>query len=246
MTGPVIAGSALEGPARAAQIRSMFTRIVPRYDLVNSTMTFGMDRRWRRATIAMVQPHDAVALDVATGTGELAFELMRQGARRVVGVDFCRAMLDVAATKPALNGADRAPAGYVAGDALSLPFASESFDALVNGFLLRNLVDLPRALREFYRVLKPGGRIACLDVTHPPSVLRPLCLAYFNWIVPIIGGVISGDYAAYRYLPNSLRRHPDARRLAAMMSQAGFVDTGFRLFNFGLIAVHVGRKPGTV
>jgi demethylmenaquinone methyltransferase/2-methoxy-6-polyprenyl-1,4-benzoquinol methylase len=242
MSAEEIAGPAGDGQVRAAQIRAMFARIVPRYDLVNSAMTFGMDRRWRRAAIAMVEPRGGVALDVATGTGELAFELRRQGARRVVGLDFCQEMLDAAKQKPADIGLNTPPSGYVAGDALTLPFVNDSFDALVNGFLLRNLVDLPQALREFYRVLKPGGRLACLDVTHPPLILRPFCLAYFNWMVPIIGGVLSGDYSAYRYLPNSLRRHPNARQLAAMMTEAGFSDVSYRLFNFGLIAIHTGRK----
>jgi demethylmenaquinone methyltransferase/2-methoxy-6-polyprenyl-1,4-benzoquinol methylase len=131
---------------------------------------------------------------------------------------------------------------YAAGDALNLPFPDNSFDALVNGFLLRNLTDLPRSLGEFRRVLKPGGRMACLDVTHPPPVLRPFCLAYFNWLVPIIGGVISGDHAAYRYLPNSLSNHPDARRLSELISAAGFSSASYRLFNFGLIAIHTGIK----
>ncbi|MGH7906934.1 MAG: class I SAM-dependent methyltransferase, partial [Candidatus Binataceae bacterium] len=92
--------------------------------------------------------------------------------------------------------------------------------------------------------LKPGGRVACLDVTHPPPALRPLCLAYFNGVVPIIGGIISGDYAAYRYLPNSLKTFPDANRLARMMGEAGFADVAYETFNFGMIAIHTGRKLG--
>jgi demethylmenaquinone methyltransferase/2-methoxy-6-polyprenyl-1,4-benzoquinol methylase len=157
---------------KAEWVRRMFARIVPAYDRVNSVMTFGMDRRWRRATVAAVEPEGALALDVATGTGELAIELVRQGARGVAGVDFVIEMIAAAREKTArTDSAGRI--GFAAGDALALPFGDDTFDALVNGFLLRNLVDLPGSLREFHRVLKPGGRIACLDVTHPPGALRP-------------------------------------------------------------------------
>jgi len=208
---------------------------------VNSVMTFGMDRRWRRATVAAVTPASARALDVATGTAELAIELARQGARSVIGVDFVLEMIAAGRAKTQRRGfSDRIR--FAAGDALALPFADDSFDAVVNGFLLRNLVDLPGALREFRRVLKPGGRLACLDVTHPPGALRPLSLAYFNRIVPLIGGAMSGDFAAYRYLPRSLSELPDAERLARMMSEAGFSQAGYRLLNFGLIAIHSARK----
>jgi len=229
-------------PAEKAEwVRRMFARIVPGYDRVNSVMTFGMDRRWRRATVAAVAPAGACALDVATGTAELAIELARQGAISVIGVDFVLEMIAAGRAKTRRRGfADRI--GFAAGDALALPFADDSFDAVVNGFLLRNLVDLPAALREFRRVLKPGGRLACLDVTHPPGVLRPLSLAYFNRIVPLIGGAMSGDFAAYRYLPRSLSELPDAERLARMMSEAGFTQAGYRLLNFGLIAIHSARK----
>lgn len=231
-----------EAPGDKAEwVRRMFARIVPGYDRVNSVMTFGMDRSWRRATVAAVEPVGTLALDVATGTGELAIELIRQGARAVVGVDFVVEMIAAGRDKTART-ATAGRIGFAAGDALALPFGDNTFGALVNGFLLRNLVDLPGSLTEFHRVLKPGGRIACLDVTHPPGLLRPLSLAYFNRIVPLIGGTLSGDFAAYRYLPRSLSELPDAKRLAQMMSEAGFSAVGYRLFNFGLIAIHSGRK----
>jgi demethylmenaquinone methyltransferase / 2-methoxy-6-polyprenyl-1,4-benzoquinol methylase len=231
-----------ETPGEKAEwVRRMFARIVPGYDRVNSVMTLGMDRSWRRATVAAVQPQDTLALDIATGTGELAIELMRQGARTVVGVDFVIEMIAAGRDKTARD-ATTGGIAFAAGDALALPFGDDTFGALVNGFLLRNLVDLPGALREFHRVLKPGGRIACLDVTHPPGLLRPLSLAYFNRLVPLIGGTLSGDFAAYRYLPRSLGELPDAKRLALMMTEAGFSAVGYQLFNFGLIAIHTGRK----
>jgi len=229
-------------PAEKAEwVRRMFARIVPGYDRVNSVMTFGMDRRWRQATVATVAPAGALALDVATGTAELAIELVRQGARSVIGVDFVTEMIAAGRAKTTRMGLANL-IQFAAGDALALPFADDTFDAVVNGFLLRNLTDLPGSLREFYRVLKPGGRLACLDVTHPPGALRPLSLAYFNRIVPLIGGTLSGDFAAYRYLPRSLGELPDAKELARMMSEAGFSAVGYRLLNFGLIAVHTARK----
>ncbi|HUY18934.1 MAG TPA: ubiquinone/menaquinone biosynthesis methyltransferase [Candidatus Binataceae bacterium] len=231
-----------EAPGEKAEwVRRMFARIAPAYDRVNSVMTFGMDRRWRRATVAAVAPAGELALDVATGTGELAIELVRQGARTVVGVDFVIEMIAAGREKATRTGS-ASRIGFAAGDALALPFDDNTFGALVNGFLLRNLADLPGSLREFHRVLKPGGRIACLDVTHPPGVLRPLSLAYFNRIVPLIGGTLSGDFAAYRYLPRSLGELPEAGRLARMMAEAGFSAVGYQRLNFGLIAIHTGRK----
>lgn len=218
----------------------MFGRIVPRYDLMNSLMTGGMDRRWRRVAVKMCEPRGTVALDIATGTGELALEMVRQGARRVVGLDFCGPMLEEAWRKtgpvwPAIQ--------LMAGDALSLPFPDESFDRVTNGFLLRNLADLPGGLREMARVLKPGGRAACLEITHPPSRLfATLFEPFFYRFVPVLGAAVSGDVKAYTYLPNSLTHFPDAPSLAKVMGEAGFSEVSYRYLSFGAVAVHVGVK----
>jgi demethylmenaquinone methyltransferase/2-methoxy-6-polyprenyl-1,4-benzoquinol methylase len=221
----------------------MFARIVPRYDLINRLMTMGLDRRWRRTAAEMALPRGAVALDLATGTGDLALELARQGARFVVGADFCPEMLTAAAQKIRISGA-RAIV-FTAGDAQQLPFPSNTFDCLVNGFLLRNLSHLEQALKEFHRVLKPGGRLVCLDLTHPPAALRPLFWPWFRLAVPALGGLVSGDFDAYTYLPDSLRTYPDAEKLRNMMFRTGFTDATFRRVGMGTVAIHIGIKPIT-
>lgn len=153
------------------RIRRMFASIVPRYDTINTLMTLGLDRRWRRATVASVEPAGGVALDIATGTGELALELARAGARLTVGMDFCPEM--VVAARHKLAGTER-PAGIRlgVGDAMALPFPDRTFDCIVNGFMLRNVGDLGATFAELHRVLKPGGRLACLDLTPPRGPMR--------------------------------------------------------------------------
>jgi demethylmenaquinone methyltransferase / 2-methoxy-6-polyprenyl-1,4-benzoquinol methylase len=229
------------GAAKAAYVRSMFARIVPRYDLINRLMTMGLDRRWRRLTAELVAPKGALALDLATGTGDLALELKRQGSRFVAGADFCPEMLVAAVEK--VGRSSGGAISFLAGDAQELPFADDTFDCLVNGFLLRNVSDLGRALREFRRVLKPGGRLACLDLTHPPRFLRPLFWPWFRLVVPLMGAMIGGDRDAYTYLPDSLRTYPDAERLRDMMLAAGLSNATFRHLAMGAVAIHTAVKP---
>jgi len=220
----------------------MFARIVPRYDLINGLMTMGLDRRWRRLAVELARPRDAVALDLATGTGDLAMELARQGSRFVVGADFCPEMVAAAVGKVRRNGSGAAMS-FLAGDAQQLPFPDNTFECLVNGFLLRNVSDLDGALREFRRVLKPGGRLVCLDLTHPPRALRPLFWPWFRLVVPTLGGLVSGDFDAYTYLPDSLSTYPDADRLREMMLAAGFTNAAYRLVGMGTVAIHTAAKP---
>ena len=153
---------------KRARVQAMFARIVPHYDLMNRLMTGGMDVRWRRLAVELSRPQGTQALDIATGTGDLAREMVRQGALEVVGLDFCGPMLEAATRKLAgLYPTIR----FAAGDAQALPFPDGSFDRVINGFLLRNVADLPMALREMVRVLRPGGLAVCLEITHPPSRL---------------------------------------------------------------------------
>jgi demethylmenaquinone methyltransferase/2-methoxy-6-polyprenyl-1,4-benzoquinol methylase len=214
-------------------VRSMFDRIAPVYDLMNRAMTMGLDRRWRRlAAEAVVRPGDRV-LDAACGTGDLALADARAGGR-VTGLDFSEAMLDRALRKaPELD--------WVRGDVLALPFPDQNFDAATIGFGIRNVADLEAGLRELARVLRPGGRLAVLEITQPTGVLRPFFRFWFDVLVPLAGKLISGG-SAYSYLPASVRRFPGPDDLAAALGRSGFEHVSYRLLAGGIIALHVGER----
>jgi demethylmenaquinone methyltransferase/2-methoxy-6-polyprenyl-1,4-benzoquinol methylase len=214
-------------------VRTMFDRIAPVYDLMNRAMTMGLDRKWRRlAARAAVRPGDRV-LDVCCGTGDLALA-DREAGGVVLGVDFSEEMLARAREKaPDLE--------WLRADATNLPFEDASFDVVTDGFGIRNLPDLEAGLRELARVARPGGRLACLEITRPRGVLRPFFRVWFDGLVPVAGKALTGG-AAYSYLPASVRRFPGAEDLAAAMKQAGFTRVGWRLLGGGIVALHVGRK----
>lgn len=214
-------------------VRGMFDRIAPVYDAMNRVMTAGLDRRWRRLAVAeVVWPGDRV-LDACCGTGDLAVEAERRGGR-VVGLDFSARMLERARRK---SGAIE----WVQGDALALPFGDGEFDAATVGFGVRNLADLEDGLRELGRVLRPGGKIAVLEITRPRGILRPFFRLWFDVLVPFAGRVLPGGQA-YTYLPASVRRFPGADDLSALFEQAGFEDVRYRLLGGGIVALHVGMK----
>lgn len=233
----------------AAEVRTMFGRIVARYDLVNRLMTGGRDVAWRRmvARAAVAGGRDGRVLDVATGTGDLALALAEAGARTVVGVDFVAPMLQAAdekAAKVAVRTGQFPPVALVVGDALRLPFADGRFDACTVAFGLRNMADYEAALREMARVLRPGGRLVCLELTpYRVPVLRAIFGWYFAHIVPAVGGWLSGDPAAYRYLPTSVAAFPPARELEAMMRRAGLTGVRHRRLGGGAVAIHTGENP---
>lgn len=229
--------------SKAQRIRDMFASIVPRYDTINTLMTLGLDRRWRRETVAMAEPQAAVGLDIATGTGELALEMIRQGARTVVAADFCVEMVENAVRKTAALGLDRQVA-FATGDAMGLPFADATFDFVVNGFMLRNVADLAATFAELCRVLKPGGRLVCLDLTPPRGPMRRFFELYIATVVPLLGIVVGGNYGAYRYLFQSVSVHVDADHLCEMMRAAGFAQASYKIAGFGTVAIHLGRKIG--
>jgi len=211
----------------------MFDRISPVYDLMNRVMTAGLDRRWRRATVAaVVRPGDRV-LDACCGTGDLAVEASRAGAR-VVGLDFSGEMLARARRKsPAVE--------WVEGDVLSLPFEDGAFDAATVGFGIRNVADLDAGLAELARVVRPGGRLGCLEITRPRGLLRPFFRLWFDRIVPLLGKVLPGG-KAYTYLPASVRRFPGAEELAALLEEQGFEQVRFRLLGGTIVALHTGVR----
>jgi demethylmenaquinone methyltransferase/2-methoxy-6-polyprenyl-1,4-benzoquinol methylase len=213
-------------------VRTMFDRIAPIYDAMNRVMTAGLDLRWRRlAASAAVRPGDRV-LDAACGTGDLAVAALRAGAASVTGVDFAPRMLERARRKaPAIT--------WVEGDLLALPFADASFDAATIGFGIRNVSDLELGLRELRRVLRPGGRLAILEITRPRGRLRPFFSLWFDRIVPAAGRLLPGG-SAYAYLPASVRRFPAAEELASLVAGAGFTDVGFRLLAGSIVALHSG------
>ena len=237
--------------ARARDVREMFGRIVPRYDLLNRLMSLGMDRRWRRMAAAAAEPVACVALDLGTGTGDLAEELRRQGAAHVVGADFSVAMLSAARSKvagkptdvTAAGSIERATVSWLLADGLQLPFRRGTFDCVTSAFVLRNLEDLRAGLSEMARVLKPGGRLVCLDMTQPPSGLfGGVYRLYFNCLMPPVAGALSGDPAAYRYLPNSLEGFPPAPVLAELLAKVGLTEIRVRGLGGGAVALHVGRR----
>ena len=228
-------------------VRAMFDRIVPRYDLMNRLMTGGRDVAWRRLAVREalrhVDPANADVLDIATGTGDLAIALRAAGAARVTGLDFSPAMLAEAARKDAATRR-YPPITWVEGDAMQLPFPDAAFDAVTVGFGLRNMPSYSGALREVVRVLRPGGTFVCLETTPLTiPILRTLFSWYFARVVPLIGGLLSGDRDAYAYLPASSAAFPDADTLGRMMLDVGFERVRYLRLGAGTVALHVARVP---
>jgi demethylmenaquinone methyltransferase/2-methoxy-6-polyprenyl-1,4-benzoquinol methylase len=204
------------------------------YDVMNHVMTAGLDRRWRKLAVEeVVWPGDRV-LDACCGTGDLAVAAERRGGR-VVGLDFSEKMLERARKK---SGAIE----WVQGDALALPFGDAEFDAATVGFGVRNLADLEGGLRELARVLRPGGKLAVLEITRPRGILRPFFRLWFDGVIPVLGRVLPGG-EAYTYLPASVRRFPGPDDLSALLERAGFEGVRYRLLGGGIVALHVGTRP---
>lgn len=223
------------------KVRQMFNRIVPRYDLMNRVMTGGRDVAWRNIVARQAASCGDDALDIATGTGDLAFAIRQAGAKRVIGTDFSEEMIEAAKKKAPKHGPD---VRFQIADALNLPFDDASFDAVTVGFGLRNMVDYDAALREMHRVLRPGGQAIVLEMTpFKRPILGPPFRFYFEKVVPLVGGVLSGSLTAYRYLPSSVEAFPPAHELADMMQETGFEDVRYQMLGFGTVAIHSGTKP---
>jgi demethylmenaquinone methyltransferase/2-methoxy-6-polyprenyl-1,4-benzoquinol methylase len=221
------------------RVREMFDRISPSYDRMNRIMSMGMDGRWRASAVraAQVSPGGSV-LDVCCGTGDLAVELRRAvgPSGRVVALDFSERMLDAARAKSS-------QVEWVQGDALELPMADDSFDAATVGWGVRNLADRERGFREMARVVRPGGRVVCLEMSTPPAWAAPFARVWTDRAVPLLGRAVAHDADAYSYLPESARAFPDAPGLAAIMHAAGLERVGFRRLAMGAVALHVGTVP---
>ena len=236
----------LRGDDKRRYVAEMFARISPRYDLMNSLMTGGLHHRWKRETARFTaRGLSGAALDVATGTGDLAFALARcPGIDRAVGVDLLSEMLTIAVRKPAARNETRAPTAFAMGDALRLPFADATFVCATAGFSLRNMADVPAAIAEMARVVSPGGRVTTLELTPmPPGLRAALGRLYFHKFVPLMGQIIAGDRTAYTYLPSSVDYFLTADGLAEVYGQAGLVNVGYRRLGLGGVAIHYGEKP---
>ena len=228
--------------ADPAVVRTMFDRIVPRYDLMNHLMTFGMDFRWRKMIARRAAAMGDRVLDVATGTGDVAFEIRGAGAREVTGLDFSPEMIAAAEAKARARDSDIT---FLIGDAMALPFPDDVFDACTVSFGLRNMPDYQAAIAEMTRVLRPGGKFICLEMTpYRKPVLGRLFSFYFEQIMPIVGGLLSGDTAAYRYLPKSVAAFPTSTQLVMLMRAAGLTNTHVTMLGGGTVAIHTGMKTG--
>jgi len=224
-------------------VRAMFSRVAPRYDLANHLLSANVDRYWRNHTVARVRDvlerPGARVLDLACGTGDLLIALERKAGRGLIGSDFCHPMLTGAQTK---LKRDRLRSTLMESDALALPFADASVDLITIAFGYRNLANYRAGLVEMRRVLRPGGALAILEFSQPPN---KAFASVYNWysrkVLPVIGGAISGAKEAYEYLPESVRKFPEAPELAQMMKETGFARVDWEYLTFGIAALHVGR-----
>lgn len=235
----------LDGKERAQYVQSMFTRIAPRYDLMNRLMTGGQDIFWRREVIRRAGlPPDGKLLDLGAGTGDLAREALRQRPHmEVIAADFTLEMMRVGRQRMQEQATATIVRTWAAADALHLPFVSEYFDAVVSGYLMRNVIDVHASLLEQWRVLKPGGWLVALDTTRPGrSLLTPLINLHMHTVIPRLGELLTGQAEAYNYLPETTQNFLQAEQLAERLTAAGFQQVGFRRFLFGTMAIHWGKK----
>lgn len=228
----------------ARWVQQMFSRIAPRYDFLNHLLSFGIDRKWRKVLMNSLQPvldsPDAAVLDLCCGTGDVLLEFQAGARAHIMGADFCHPML-VAAREKASHAGLRA--ALFEADALELPLAADSLDAIAISFGFRNLANYREGLIEMQRVLRPGGTLAILEFSHPPGMVTKASYGFYSRVIlPLIGTAISGSSQAYTYLPASIRKFPPARDLEALIQAAGFVRTEFHLLSGGIAALHLGRK----
>ena len=238
-------GAASDRESSARAVRDMFTSIAPRYDLLNHVLSFNVDRIWWRRTARtfrhILTRSDARVLDLCCGTGDMAFALQREAGKsspQIVGADFSHAMLQRASVKSAGQKAPR----WIEADALSLPSPTSHFDLVTSAFGFRNLADYDAGLREILRVLRPGGEVGILDFGEPRGAMGAMYRIYFRQILPRVGTLISGVRGPYAYLPASVERFPAPQEMLARMTRAGFAETTWSPYTFGIAGLYRGKK----
>ena len=239
--------------SKSRYVRRLFSTIADRYDLITVLLSFGLDRRWKRRVVRLASPQpDQRALDLACGTGDIAFEAASRGAS-VVGLDITHRMLQLArlrgsaaSARPARRRTPHPPPRtpvFVTADMCTLPFADDAFDIVTTGYGLRNVPDLDAAVREIRRVLRPGGVLVSLDFNRPSnSLVRTVYLGYLAFVGGALGWALHRDPDTYRYIPASIRRYPGAPAVASRLEALGFSRAEWRRVLGGLMAIHVARK----
>ena len=226
------------------QTREMFTSIAPKYDFLNRLLSVGQDKYWRQRAIDLLDPMgNERILDVATGTGDVVIEVAKRNLSvKIFGIDFSQRMLDLGRIKISRNGYNQAVSLQI-GSGECLPFADESFDGIICAFGIRNFADVQLGLREFFRVLKPGGRVVVLEFSIPQNqFLKTAYEWYFNLILPKIGNIISGHLNAYSYLPESVANFPSQKKFIKWIEKIGFKKVSFSELTFGIVSIHRGYK----
>jgi demethylmenaquinone methyltransferase/2-methoxy-6-polyprenyl-1,4-benzoquinol methylase len=241
-------GGATDARSAARAVREMFTSIAPRYDLLNHVLSFNVDRLWWRRTartfLHILSHPDARILDLCCGTGDMTFALHRLAADSagILGADFSHAMLKRAQLKSSEKSLPNESPRWIEADALSLPFPSEHFDLVTAAFGFRNLADYDAGLREIVRVLRPGGECGILDFGEPKGVMGQIYRVYFKQVLPRVGTLISGVRGPYAYLPESVERFPSPDEMLSRMRAAGFAETSWTPYTFGIAGLYRGKK----
>lgn len=236
----------LQGEKESADyVRTMFSRIAPRYDFLNHFLSLNLDKQWRRraaeAFLPSLKAPEGRALDLCCGTGDMALELARAGNAGVIGSDFSHAMLVLAQEKRTAS-----PVRWIEADALNLPFPDGKFDLVTSAFGFRNLANYEQGLREIHRVLKPGGAVGILDFALPRSGLFATVYGiYFRRVLPLIGRIVSGVGGPYSYLPASVEKFPDCEEMRGLLVGAGFERAGYELWTLGTVAFYRGVKASS-
>jgi demethylmenaquinone methyltransferase / 2-methoxy-6-polyprenyl-1,4-benzoquinol methylase len=236
------------GEQQAAKwVRQMFSDIAPRYDLLNHLLSFNIDKGWRKALLKQLRPvlsrPGVQVLDLCCGTGDVLLDLQSVAVEPIMGADFCHPMLITAAAKSRARGLTTP---LFEADALELPLAANSLDAITIAFGFRNLANYRAGLAEFFRVLNPGGVLAILEFSHPPGFFMSNAYGLYSHVVlPVVGAIISGSREAYTYLPQSVAKFPRAQELRTMFEESGFENARFELLTSGIAALHIGEKPNS-